>query len=565
MLGVRLDFAPDQHHSLMFIQGSGLALVRLSDHTQWEAFVNSVSKKPLILLAILAMLVFPACAAVTGLTGAGAPQEVPARQVVVQAQVTEAPESEDPAVPIGDGGVLAAYQGALERVYREVNPSVVSINTRGTSQSLELPEDHPEFFDQAAGSGFIWDTDGHIVTNNHVIETAGEIDVIFSDGSVVQAEVVGTDPYSDLAVLQVDRPADQLVPIRLGISDEVNVGQLAIAIGNPFNFSGTMTVGIISAVERSLPVGNPFSGSRYSIPGVLQTDAPINPGNSGGVLVNVNGELIGVPTAIESPVRANAGIGFAVPAGIVSKVVPALIETGAYQHPWLGLSGVALTPGIAEAAGLPIDQRGVLVQQVIAGSPSEQGGVQGSDEQATVDGVPVGVGGDVIIAIDGEPVHSMDDVISYLASETQVGQTVTLTVLRDRQETTVEVTLGARPAMQDVPLVESQPETPGPFDLPQAGVRLGIQGESVTPAIAESLGLPEDTRGVLVQTVLPDTPAAAAGLETGDVIVAWDGQALDNMETLRTLLDGIQPGEVVTFSVLRNGEQVEVTVTFPTR
>ena len=201
-------------------------------------------------------------------------------------------------------------------------------------------------YQSALGSGFVWDQNGDIVTNNHVVSGADKIEVTFSDGTIVPATLVGADPDSDLAVIKVDVPADKLHPVQLGDSSAVKVGQLAIAIGNPFGLEGTMTTGIISAVGRSLPA-NDNSTQSYTIPDVIQTDAPINPGNSGGVLVDVQGQVLGVTSAIESPVRASAGVGFAIPSAIVNNVVPALIKDGKYVHSWLGISGTTLVPDLA--------------------------------------------------------------------------------------------------------------------------------------------------------------------------------------------------------------------------
>lgn len=337
---------------------------------------------------------------------------------------------------------VAAYQGALASIYEQVNPSVVNVDVAGV---LQVPTDPFGFGEalprqQGTGSGFVWDTEGHIVTNNHVVEGADEITVTFADGTIVDATLVGADPNSDLAVIKVDLPADRLHPMTLMDSDQVRVGDLAIAIGNPYGLSGTMTTGIISGLSRSLPVDLELAnttGARYSIPDIIQTDASINPGNSGGALVNAQGELIGVTTAIQSSSGSNAGIGFVIPANIVRRVVPVLIEDGEYRHTWLGITGTTLTPSIAEAVDLPRDQRGALVIELVPGGPAEKAGLRGGGQD--------GSGGDVIIAIDGQPVQRFEDMVSYLYNKTEVGQTVTLTVLRQGEETEIEVVLGALP------------------------------------------------------------------------------------------------------------------------
>jgi S1-C subfamily serine protease len=311
----------------------------------------------------------------------------------------------------------------------------------------DIPESEMPQFSQGLGSGFIWDTEGNIVTNNHVVDGATKIQVTFSDGTIVPASVVGTDPYSDLAVIKVDASADMLNPVTMGDSTQLKVGEIAIAIGNPYGLEGTMTVGNVSALGRDLPASlvNQNSGATYSIPLIIQTDASVNPGNSGGVLVNDQGEVIGVPSAIESATGSSSGIGFAIPAEIVIKVVPSLISNSKYEHPYLGISGNSMTPDIAEAMNLPADTRGALVQTVTPGGPSEKAGLQPSSTTVTINGIEGTVGGDVITAIDGQTIKDMSDIIAYLAVHTQVGQTVKLTVLRDGQTETVEVTLGSRP------------------------------------------------------------------------------------------------------------------------
>jgi 2-alkenal reductase len=352
-------------------------------------------------------------------------------QPIAQAQATPAAQ--------GEPGLLAAYEGTLANIYERVNPSVVNIQVlqRGSAGGS---------FGQGAGSGFVWDNQGHIVTNNHVVAGADEIEVTFSDGTTVPAERVGTDPYSDLAVLKADVPSG-VPPLTLADSTQVKVGQLAIAIGNPFGLEGTMTVGIVSAVGRSLPAGSiEQTGAAFSIPDVIQTDAPINPGNSGGVLVNAAGKVTGVTAAIESPVQANAGIGFAIPSATVQQVVPDLIQKGSHEHAWLGVLATTLTPELAQAMNLPAGQRGVLLIEVTEGSPAAQAGLRASQESTTIDGQPVQVGGDVITAIDGETIESMDELIAYLSSRTRAGQVVSLSLLRGGEATSLEVALAARPS-----------------------------------------------------------------------------------------------------------------------
>ncbi|HWT82789.1 MAG TPA: trypsin-like peptidase domain-containing protein, partial [Candidatus Methylomirabilis sp.] len=278
---------------------------------------------------------------------------------------------------------------------------------------------------EALGSGFVWDKQGHIVTNNHVVESATSVDVIFSDGLTVPAKVVGTDPDADLAVIQVSVPADRLPPVTLADSTKVKIGQLAVAIGNPFGQEGSMSVGFVSGLGRELPVNanNPLSSNTgsYIIPDIIQTDAPINPGNSGGVLVDDQGHVLGVTAAIATNSGSGSGVGFVIPSVIVQKVVPSLIKNGSYQHPYIGISGTTMTPELAQPMGLNSDQRGALVVSVTAGGPAANAGLQASNNTTTVNGQQEPVGGDVIVSIDGNPVKTFDDLITYLARNTDVG------------------------------------------------------------------------------------------------------------------------------------------------
>ena len=313
-------------------------------------------------------------------------------------------------------------------LYERVSPSVVhiAVTTEGPNGG-------------GTGSGFVLDTEGHIVTNNHVVENAESILVRFADGTTAEAELVGADADSDLAVIRVDVPSDRLHPVELGDSDALRVGQRAVAIGNPFGFEQTMTTGIVSALGRVIR-----QDSGFSLPQLIQTDAAINPGNSGGPLLDSSGKVIGVTTLIFSRSGSNSGVGFAVPVNTVKRVVPSLIADGRYADPWLGIRGLTITPLIAEELDLPVE-KGILVQLVVEDGPADKAGLRGSDRQVEFEGGLLGTGGDVIVAIDGVVVEAMDDLIVYLA-DTMVGQTVTLTVWRDGKERKVEVTLEERPA-----------------------------------------------------------------------------------------------------------------------
>ncbi|MDH4136863.1 MAG: trypsin-like peptidase domain-containing protein [Anaerolineae bacterium] len=537
----------------------------------------------LTLVVALSLIVLPGCSAMNLL---------PAQTVRASAPVpvvAPTPMSAE-TVPPTKAGTLADLEGTLERIYEDVSPSVVSIQViQKQTVGMGLPGMLPELpffgqpspqqppqeqYQQGSGSGFVWDKEGHIVTNNHVVEGADKIKVMFSDGTTVSGKVVGTDPDSDLAVVKVELPAAQLHPVQLADSTQVKVGQLAVAIGNPFGLENTMTVGFVSALGRSLPVeSESIQGPSYTIPDIIQTDASVNPGNSGGILVDDEGQVIGVTAAIASPVRASAGIGFAIPSAIVQKVVPVLIEKGRYAHPWLGISGTSLDPDLAQAMKLKADQHGALVVDVTPDGPADKAGLRGSDQSITVDGEERRIGGDVIVAINGQPVENFDDLVTYLVRSTEVGEKITLTVLRDGREQQVEVTLNERPSSQK----ETQP-TAG--ETAAEGVWLGITGMTLSPEVAQAMSLSQDQQGVLVEEVVNGSPADKAGLRRsykpvtikgqrllvgGDVIVAWDGQPVTQMEELKALTGEASAGQEITLTVLRDGEQTQVQVTLAER
>jgi S1-C subfamily serine protease len=337
----------------------------------------------------------------------------------------------------------------LEDLFRDTQQSVVQVSGTATNNNNALSG-------VTLGSGFVYDTSGHIVTNYHVVAGDDDISITFIDGTVYRARVVGTDQYSDLAVLRIqdDIPTDKLKPLPLGNSSSLRVGQEVVAIGNPFGLSGSMTEGIVSGLNRLIPVyQDPLSNAAvpaFSIPDVIQTDAAINPGNSGGPLLDMEGEVIGINSAIFSTTGGFAGIGFAIPSNTIDQVAPSLIETGSYQHPWLGVSGIDMTPEIAEAIGLG-EPRGFLVIEAAPGGPADSAGVQGGDTPAQLDGREIALGGDVILAINDKDIRKIDDVLGYLQQATKVGETVTLTVWRDGQIIQIDVTLGPRPSLQVSP------------------------------------------------------------------------------------------------------------------
>lgn len=316
----------------------------------------------------------------------------------------------------------------LTQLYNRSRDSVVLISVRTPSGP-------------GTGSGFVYDKEGRIITNNHVVEDATNIDVTFLDGTIVEAELVGRDPYSDLAVIQVDLPPERLEPMKLGTSSDLLVGETVVAIGNPFGLANTMTMGIVSAVGRQASApGN------YVIVDVIQTDAAINPGNSGGPLLNLRGEVVGMNTWILSDTGQFSGIGFAVPSDTVKREIDSLIETGTYQHPWIGIVGREMTPDIAEAMGLDRDTRGTLVVELSSGGPAEEAGLRGGDRQATVDGTLMTIGGDVIIWADGKIMNSFYDLIFYVSRYKRPGDVLTLTIIRGREIIDVDLTLGVRPS-----------------------------------------------------------------------------------------------------------------------
>ncbi len=328
----------------------------------------------------------------------------------------------------------------LPELFQRVENSVVQITVRAGDQSF--------LGDERLGSGFVYDSNGNIITNNHVVEGADDISVTFLDGSAYDASIVGTDPYTDLAVIKADVPSEQLAPLPLGDSSKLQVGEQVAAIGNPFGLSGSMTTGIISQLGRLLPLAEVEGG--FSIPDVIQTDAAINPGNSGGPLLDIRGEVVGVNSAITSGTGEFAGVGFAVPSNTVKKIVPVLISDGRYRHAWLGVSGTDLTPEIAEALNLK-DTKGFLVIDIVADSPADKAGIRGGAKQVTVDGRQIRLGGDVITTIDDNPVRKIDDILIYIQREKSVGDEMVLSVIRDGQAMELTITLAERPNLSESP------------------------------------------------------------------------------------------------------------------
>lgn len=412
---------------------------------------------------------------------------------------------------------LFADQEALANLYDHVAKSVVSIDVLADASNVQfgnpfgLPDgETPQIGGQ--GSGWIYDSAGHIVTNNHVVENANEVTVRFFNGYWAEAEVVATDPEADLAVIKVTPPDGmEWQPLPLANPDDIRVGHMVIALGNPFGLDSTMTTGIVSALGRSQPAGE----SRYTLPDIIQTDAAINPGNSGGPLINLQGEVVGVNFAIQSQVRSNSGVGFTIPVSIIQRIVPALIENGAYNYPYLGISGQSISPQVAKLHELTNTQLGVYVAEVIRGGPSDSAGIVGSEET-----------GDIIIAIDDQGVSSFEDLVGYLVTETAPGQTVTLTVLRNGEQRQIPVTLGERPnSAQLVSNRSAGSDQSGPVNARQAielAEQAVIDGNLVDGDIIQRIVTPSVSNGVEVWEVelTTDTQSAKVTVEreTGEIL-----------------------------------------------
>jgi 2-alkenal reductase len=391
----------------------------------------------LLVLAVVAVfLVFTSLLpAFTDLEQPGVVVEREARPVVeplpTLTLVPGARQSGQPA-PAPDLPQLPAGQPvSLTSLYKQLNPGVVSIQVY-IEQGLQAG--------QGAGSGFILDEQGHIVTNHHVIAGGRAVTVVFFNGLEREAEVIGTDPDSDLAVLRVEALPENVHPLPLGNSQTVQVGEWVVAIGNPFQLGGSMSVGVVSAIGRTIPSG----ATPYSIPQAIQTDAAINPGNSGGPLLNLNGEVIGVNAQILTRgTPANAGVGFAIPSNVVRQVVPTMIEQGYYSWPWLGATGGSVTLAVAQANNLDFPY-GAYIQEVIPGSPAAEAGLRGSSGAVELARVTVPVGGDVVIEVDGEPILDFADLLARITSKAP-GEAMEVTVVRRGETIELTVILAARP------------------------------------------------------------------------------------------------------------------------
>jgi S1-C subfamily serine protease len=455
-----------------------------------------------------------------------------------QEVVTAGPEAAAPAT-IGTGAPvrqevasLVADQEALADLYDQIAPSVVHIQVVSEARvfpGFGLPGDEGEpRFEQSLGSGFIYDDLGHIVTNNHVVDGAQEVLVLFSNGYWADAEVVATDPQADLAVIRVTPPDGvEWRPLQLAEPDALRVGYTVIAIGNPFGLDGTMTTGIVSAVGRGVPIGE-GEFANYTLPDVIQTDAAINPGNSGGPLLDLDGNVVGINFAIRSQIQSNTGVGFAIPVSIVRRVVPSLIENGRYAYAYLGLSGTSVNPILAEALDLPDNQLGVYVATVIPGGPSEEAGILGGSETITDEnGIEFERGGDIITAVDGLTVQRFEDLVSFLVTEATPGQVITLTVQREGETLEMPVTLGERPSGS----AEATPQLPD-----EDGVNAREAIEIATEAAEES----ELLTGEIVERIA--SPDVLDGLDV------WVVELVTDNETVVVTVDTLT-GEVIDLEV----------------
>jgi serine protease Do len=500
-------------------------------------------------------------------------------------------------------------------LFSRVQASVVQVTT--TNRDIAGP------ISSGLGSGFIYDKDGHIITNYHVVALASltgrspnnasslsnntDIIVTFHDGSAYSARLVGSDPFSDIAVLRVENiSASKLIPLSFGNSSQVEIGEQVIAIGNPFGLSGTLTVGVVSGLGRSIPSlaaeerpsipdyqqeqpllpeapfdDLPFelppldpdqrqqqieSSGAFSIPDIIQTDAAINPGNSGGPLLNMKGQVIGMNTAIFSATGVYAGVGFAIPSNTITKVVPSLIATGSYQHPWLGLIGVDITPDIAKILGLGLEgAKGFLVIGVNEGSPADKAGIRGGDKVTNVNGREIRLGGDIVLKIDDQDVRKIEDILTYLERYKHAGDTVQLTILRDGKPRNINITLTTRPEsdqLQQQQQVEEQRPS------------LGVSGINVTSAIAKAMNLTQ-AKGFLVVDIIAGGPADKAGLRGGyvlsningteielggDVILSIDNRTVNTLEDILSYLDTKNVGDTVHLTILRDSKVENVSL-----
>ena len=338
------------------------------------------------------------------------------------------------ATSLGDENTLPIKRNlTLVELFKKTEQGVVKIETSVADVDDRKP----------VGSGFVYDILGHTITNAHVIENATKVTVTFLDGNQYNAEIIGADKFTDIAVIKVNEKPRLLHPLDIGDSSVLLVGEQVAAIGNPFGLSGSMTSGIVSQLGRLMYSPDPG----FSIPDVIQTDAAINPGNSGGPLLNMKGEVIGINTAIRSSTGEFTGVGFAVPSNTIKKIVPSLIEEGKYHHPWMGITGIDIDPDLAKIRELG-NAKGFLVVTVIDGHPADDAGLQGVSKTVEIDGKEYPIDGDIIISVDGKEVRKINDLLVHLQREKSVGDEMILGVMRDGDLIHLTLTLGERPDLQ---------------------------------------------------------------------------------------------------------------------
>jgi serine protease Do len=463
-----------------------------------------------------------------------------------------------------DNYTASDYGNSLPDLFDKVEKSVVQITEPGSTQATEPNPSR-------LGSGFVYDKLGHIVTNFHVVDGSknNKVYITFLDGVSYEGDVIGTDPYSDLAVVKLsevdNNVSSKLVPLELGNSSTIRIGQKVVAVGNPFGLSGSLSEGIISGLGRLMPVGddggspqNPFDKTQimrptpsFSIPDIIQTDAAINPGNSGGPLIDMNASVIGINTAIFSNTGVYSGIGFAIPSNFLTKIVPHLIKNGEYDHPYIGINGFDITPEIAKLLKVP-EAVGFLVINVTDNSPAKLAGILGGNKSTLVNGLPVELGGDIVTEIDNKTVRKVDDILSYLENYKKIGDNVTLTVLRgpDLVKQVVTIPLTARPAL------EANLNHPS----------LGVIGLDITPEIAKLMNISRDN-GFLITSIIGNSSASKANLRGsylvtevngtvlesgGDIIVKMDDIDVKNQMDIKNYLKSKNIGDSIVITLLRD-------------
>jgi serine protease Do len=472
----------------------------------------------------------------------------------------------------------------LTTLFNDVDQSIVQISEARASS-----------FGSRQGSGFIYDNLGHIITNYHVVADPGEsqetslsdkdFHITFLDGTTYIGRIIGADLYSELAVLKVENiTGDSFIPLPLGNSSQVRIGQVVLAVGNPFGLSGSMTEGIVSGFGRILPSSVPQGdlllrqdAPSLLIPNLIQTDAAINPSNSGGPLLNTAGEVIGMNTEIFSNSGEYAGVGSAIPSDIIRKVVPELISTGTYRHPYIGITGVDVSPEIATEMGLN-SSRGFLVTEVTSGSPAERSGIRDGGALKDINGRQIELGGDVIVAVDNVTVRKIEDLLSYLQSARSVGENVILRVIRDGKFLEIGMTVTPRPTQLQLETEQSQQQYP----------TLGINTINMTEQIAARMNLTRfpqqqlsndvrevEREGVLVVDVFANGPADQAGIRGGftvadingtpveiggDVIMRIDNTMITNVDALDKFIGNKNIGDTIEVIVIRNAQPIKIPV-----